>query len=71
MALFHLIIIESTKKMFEDALREIQQEENVGLSFSACSYNRIREYLARLKVGYEVGDTLVLPTTGLAFESFE
>ena len=57
--------------MFEDALREIQQEENVGLSFSACSYNRIREYLAPLKVGYEVGDTLVLPTTGLAFESFE
>ena len=31
----------------------------------------MREYLARLKVGYEVGDTSVLRATGLAFAPFQ
>ena len=72
MASFYLTIIEITIKNFKDAFREIQQERNdVELSFSGCPISRVREYLARFKVGYEVGDTSVLRATDLAFAPFQ
>ena len=72
MALFQLTIIETTKKIVEDALREIQEERNdVELSFSSCSFGKVREHLARMQVGYEVGDKSVLPATDLVFVPFK
>ena len=72
MALFQLTIIETTKKIVEDALREIQEERNdVELSFSSCSFGKVREHLARMQVGYEIGDKSVLPATDLVFVPFE
>ena len=72
MAPFRQTIIETTRKIFKDALREIQEERNdVELSFSSCSFGKVGEHSARLRVGCEVGDKSVLPATDLVFVPFK
>ena len=58
--------------MVKEAFREIQEEQKEEeLTFSSCSEGRLKNYLARLHVGFEVGDNSVLPATELETQPFQ
>lgn len=58
--------------MVKEAFREIQEEQKEEeLTFSSCSESRLKNYLARLHVGFEVGDNSVLPATELEAQPFQ
>lgn len=63
---------DETKEIVKEAYREIQEEQKEEeLTFSSCSEGRLKTYLVRLHVGFEVGDNTVLPVPPVEFTPFE
>jgi hypothetical protein len=61
-----------TKEIAKEAYREIKEEQkDEDLTFSSCSESRLKTYLVRLHVGFEVGDNSLLPATAVEFEPFQ